>query len=167
MSKLEPPDTHCLSAAVGWLELGNRREAAAELQQIRPEFAGHPDVLEVWYAIQAEDKNWPDALKTAQALVDVEPDRASGWLNQAYALRRVPNGGLQSAWDALLPAYQKFPDEPTIPYNLACYACQLGQLDEAWSWLERAAAAGGKKRIKQMALGDADLEPLWKKVSAL
>lgn len=154
-------------AAVGWLELGNRREAAAELRQIRPEFARHPDVLEVWYAIQAEEKDWPAALVTAQSLVECEPDRASGWLHQAYALRRVPKGGLQSAWEALLPAYHKFPDEPTIPYNLACYACQLGQLDEAWRWIERAAVAGGKKRIKQMAMADADLEPLRKKIAAL
>jgi hypothetical protein len=98
-------------------------------------------------------------------LLHAEPDRASGWLHQAYALRRVPEGGLQQAWEALLPAYEKFPQEATIPYNLSCYACQLGQLDDARQWLKRAVASGGKERIKHMALGDSDLEPLWGEIA--
>jgi hypothetical protein len=32
------------------------------------------------------------------------PDDAFGWLHQAYALRRITGGGIQAAWDALLPA---------------------------------------------------------------
>ncbi len=53
----------------------------------------------------------------------------AGWLHRAYALRRVANGGLPQAWDALLPAAEKFPGEPVIAYNLSCYACQMQQLD--------------------------------------
>jgi len=60
--------------------------------------------------------------------------------------RRVKSGGLQAAWGMLLPAFEKFPEEPTIPYNLACYACQMKRLDEARQWLERAATIAGKRR---------------------
>jgi hypothetical protein len=31
-----------------------------------------------------------------------------------------------------------FNDDATIRYNLACYECQLGRLDQARAWLERA-----------------------------
>ena len=167
MHKLEPPDTHCFSAAVGWLELGNLAEARAELAQISPAQQEHPDVLEVRWAIAAEEQHWGEALEAAQALVRCAPKRSSGWLHQAYALRRVPDGSIQKAWDALLPAFDKFPKEPIIPFNLSCYACQLRQLDVARDWLKRAVAIGGKEKIKQQALEDSELEPLWDEIRQL
>jgi predicted Zn-dependent protease len=167
MHKLETPDTHFFLAAVGWLELGNLAEARAELAQVSPAQQDHPDVLELRWAISAEEKRWDEALQVAQTQVRLAPKRSSGWLHQAYALRRVANGGIQKAWEALLPASDKFPKEPTIPFNLSCYACQLHQLDIARDWLKRAVAVAGKEKIKQMALHDTDLEPLWAEIRQL
>ncbi len=167
MDSLEPPDLHYLSAAVGWMELGNLVEAKAELGKINPGLAKHPGVLEVSWNICATERNWPEALQVAKQLLEVAEDRPTGWLHRAYALRRVTDGGLKAAWQALIPAVDRFPAEPTIPYNLACYACQLGQLEEARRWLTRAIAVGEKNRIKQMALADADLEALWPEVKGL
>jgi predicted Zn-dependent protease len=167
MKKLEPPDTHCFLAAVGWTELGNLAEARAELAQVSAAQQEHPDVLELRWSISAAEKRWEEALQVAEALVRRAPKRSSGWLHQAYALRRVPNGSIQKAWEALLPAFDKFPKEPTVPFNLSCYACQLRQLDVALDWLNRAVAIGGKEKIKQMALEDADLEPLWAEIRQL
>jgi predicted Zn-dependent protease len=167
MHKLEPPDTHCFMAAIGWLELGNPAEASAELDRITPAQQEHPDVLEVRWSAAAEQKHWDAALQAAQALVRRAPERSSGWLHQAYALRRVAGGGIQKAWDALLPAVARFPKEPVIPFNLSCYACQLRQLDTARDWLRRALAVGGKDKIKQQALEDSDLEPLWAEIRQL
>ena len=117
--------------------------------------------------VSAQQKHWEEGLQIAQALLRRAPKRSSGWLHQAYALRRVPDGGVQKAWEALLPASDKFPKEPTIPFNLSCYACQLQQLDTARDWLKRAVAVGGKEKIKQMALQDSDLEPLWDEIRQL
>jgi tetratricopeptide (TPR) repeat protein len=164
MQKLVPPDSHYLLAAAGWMELGNHTEAKAELLRIDPTHSEHPDVLEIWWAIHAGEKNWPGALETARILIRRASDRASGWLYQAYALRRVAGGGLQAAWDALLPAVEKFQEEPIISYNLSCYACQLGQLDEARKWFKRAVKIGSKDEIKKMALNDPDLKPLWTEI---
>ena len=167
MQRLKPPNTHYLTAAIGWLELGNPAEARAELAGIKPAQQDHPDVLEVRWLVAAEQARWEEGLQIAQALLQRAPRRSSGWLHQAYALRRVPDGGLIKAWDALLPAFDKFPKEPTIPYNLSCYACQMKQLDTARLWLERAAVIGGKEKIKRMALEDLDLEPLWQEIKGL
>lgn len=167
MQKLEPPDTHYLLAAIGWLELSNPAEARAELAQISPAQQEHPDVLELRWSISAEQQRWEEGLQVAQALLRRAPKRPSGWLHQAYALRRVPEGGLQKAWEALLPAFDKFPKEPIIPFNLACYACQMRQLDVARDWLQRAVAISGKEKIKPMALRDSDLEPLWDDIRRL
>ena len=167
MHKLEPPDTHCFLAAVGWLELGNLAEARAELTQVSAAQQEHPDVLELRWSIAAAEKRWEEALQVAQTLLRRAPKRSSGWLHQAYALRRVPNGSIQKAWEALLPAFDKFPKEPTIPFNLSCYACQLRQLEVARDWLKRAMAVGGKEKIRRMALRDPDLEPLWEEIPRL
>jgi tetratricopeptide (TPR) repeat protein len=167
MQRIEPPDLHYLSAAIGWLELGVPEEAEAELDRISAERRSHPDVLEVRWLVLAQMKRWDGALTVARALLKGAPNRCSGWLHQAYTLRRAAKDGLQQAWDALLPAYDKFPREPTIPYNLSCYACQLRQLDQARAWLRRALKIGDKQKIKQMALDDPDLEPLWQEIRKL
>jgi hypothetical protein len=167
MQPLLPPDTHCLSAAIGWFELGNPDEAELELGHIRPACQHHPDVLEVRWLICAELQRWDQGLEVARQLVANAPERVSGWLHQAYALRRAPGGSIQKAWDALLPAAQKFPTEPIIPFNLACYAAQLHQLDTARTWLQQAMTLGEKAQIKQMALRDSDLETLWPEIRAL
>ena len=167
MQALGPPDTHFLSAAVGWYELGSLSDAKAELERIAPVLRLHPDVLEVRWLIHAQEKDWEEGLAAAEKLVEVAPQRSAGWLHRAYALRRARRGGLQAAWDVLLPAVEQFPEEPIIPYNLSCYACQLGRVEEARQWLQRAVRVAGKEKIKFMALNDDDLAPLWDEIRKL
>lgn len=167
VQKLEPPDSHCLDAAIGWLGLGCAADARAELANISRANRNHPRVLDARWALCAHDKNWKAALAVAELELKFAPADAGGWLHRAYALRRVSGGGLGQAWDALLPAADKFPDEPVIAYNLSCYACQMQQLETAWRWLERAMAAGRKDMIRQMALADDDLKPLWAEIKDL
>lgn len=167
MQPLGPPDTFHLSGAVGWFELGNFAEAKAELDRITPGRRSHPDVLEVRWMIHAREQDWGPALAAAEELVNSAPRRPSGWIHRAFALRRVKEGGLSAAWDALLPAHEKFPKEATIPYNLACYACQMSRLDEARLWLQRAIRIAGKAEIKSTAANDPDLEPLWPEIQKL
>ena len=164
---LEPPDTHYLLHAVGWIELGNVAEAKVELAQISSEQQAHPDVLEVRWLVCAEEKQWEAGLQVAQKLLENAPDRASGWLHQAYALRRVPAGGLHQAWEALLTASEKFPRVEIIAYNLSCYACQMNELDAARLWFKRALSIGDREQVKSRALQDADLAPLWDEIKAL
>jgi tetratricopeptide (TPR) repeat protein len=167
MDKLEPPQVHYVSAAIGWLELGNVAEAKAELQRIDSELHQHPQVLELRWLICAEEERWQEGLDIARALLQRAPESPAGWLHQAYALRRVPKGSVKQAWTALLPAFDKFPKEPIICYNLSCYACQMQQLDAARVWFKRAIVIGGrsgKEKIKRMALEDSDLEPLWAEI---
>ena len=146
------------------MELGNCAEARNELNKVSPDHAQHPDVLEMSWSLHAEDQNWQAALDVAHALLQVAPHRATGWLHQAYSLRRAPGGGVGAAREALLPAADGFPEEPAIPFNLACYACQLGKLSEARQWLKTAVERSDNDTIKMLALKDSDLKPLWKEI---
>ena len=167
VQKLGPPDSHHLDAAIGWLGLGCANDARAELAKIQPANQKLPVVLEVRWTICAQEQHWEAALEVACAELVAAPDESAGWLHRAYALRRVTDGSLAQAWDALLPAAKKFPAEPVIAYNLSCYACQMQQFDIARHWLQIAVTAGGKEAIKQMALADADLQPLWAEIKEL
>ena len=164
---LEPAEFHRLNAVLGWLGLGNRAEARAELAGINPALQNHPDVLEVRWLLCVEEQTWDEGLRLARLLLEAAPDRISGWLHQAYALRRMQGGGVRAAWQALLPAFDKFPKEPTVSYNLSCYACQMGQLEAARVWFKRALVLGGKQPIKRMALADSDLQVLWPEIERL
>ncbi len=167
MNKLEPPDAHLVDAAIGWLGLGCADDARAELANISEANQNHPAVLEARWTISAQDHKWQEALLIACAELVTAPNDAAGWLHRAYALRRVTDGGLAQAWDALLPAAKKFPAEPIIAYNLSCYACQMHKLDAAREWFVRAVAAGNKEVLKKMALADEDLQPLWTEIKGL
>jgi hypothetical protein len=167
MKTLEPPELFFVAAAHGWLELGNVAEAKIELAQISGGWRNHPEVLEVRWDICAQEERWIEGLQVARELLLYAPDRSSGWVHQAYALRRVPEGSVKQAWTALLPAFEKFPTESIIPYNLSCYACQMQLLDAARVWLKRAAVIAGKDRIKRMARTDPDLQALWPEIENL
>jgi predicted Zn-dependent protease len=167
MTDLDFKSAHQLNAVLGWLELGNVKEAREELDRIGPEVQERPDLLEVRWILDARQEDWPAALKTAERLQRVAPNDAAGWLHRAYALRRLPNGSVQESAEILRPAAEKFPAEPTIPYNLACYECVQGNLEEARQWLREAMKRGGAKKIRAMALKDEDLEPMWPEIKKL
>jgi predicted Zn-dependent protease len=159
MNELPSPDRFRLSAALGWLELGNSREAEIELDGIEASLQSHPHVLAVRWQIQARAGTWDEAVGLARSLVELEPGNVSHWIWLAYATRRMTGGGLQPAWEVLRPVAERFPEEPIVAYNLACYACQLGRSDEAAQWLAKAVSLGGDA-ILSMAREDEDLRPL-------
>ena len=163
MSPLEPPDCHFLNAATGWLMLGNAVEARIEFDQIGVGLREHPLVLEFEWRLLAAEKRWLDAIEASERLLRVSPDDANAWVHRSYALHELRR--TREAFDLLLPALKRFPEETIIPYNLACYTCQLGDLPAARNWLEQALAFdnGAEEKLQRLraALEDPDLKALW------
>jgi len=160
VKSLEPPDSHYLQAAIGWLELGNHLEANEELEKITPELRAHPDVLEVRYQIYAKAEKWEMADEIAHTLNRIHPLAPQFWLWRAYATRRMPGGGILQAQEILINAQPLFPKVWTIPYNLACYCAQTGRLEECKMWFKMAMNID-EKTVKLAAVVDPDLQPLW------
>jgi tetratricopeptide (TPR) repeat protein len=157
MNPLEPPDSHHLNAAEGWLELGNELEATAELEQISRDLRAHPDVLTLRWQIHAKAREWDACVEVAQAMMRVAPDRADAWIHHSFALHELKR--TQAAYDHLATVAETFPRIWTIPYNLACYCAQLGCLDEAQAWFKKATALDNQ--LVPQAIADPDLKPLW------
>jgi Flp pilus assembly protein TadD len=160
---LESPDSFHLSAAEGWLELGNQQEALAELGNIAPKYRKHPLVLCARWQLYAKSNQWEKAIEVAQAIATLAPNAAIGWIHWAYSLHELKR--TREARAVLLPVVSLFPEEYTLRYNLACYECQLGDLPAAWDWLQKAIAMGNRTEVQQMALNDPDLQPLKDKIS--
>ena len=123
---LDEHDSHHLSAAQGWIGLGNYLEANEELDRINPRLRTHPDVLEVRWHIYAHYKKWEPCVDIAGAIIKLDPKRSDGWTQRSFALHELKR--TDEAFDQLKPAAEGFPKEWTIPYNLACYCAQLGRL---------------------------------------
>lgn len=158
MDPLQHPDLLNLSAAQGWLELGNTAEALAELDRLKPDLREHPDVLQVRWQIAVKDQRWAEALAIAEAVCQRAPESPFGWIHRSYCYHELKR--TQEAWDGLLPLVERFPNEWLIAYNLACYACQLGWQDKARTWLNRALELGDPDHIYRLATKDPDLQPL-------
>lgn len=169
MPNLEPPDNHFLDAATGWLMLGNAEEAWREFDQLSATARAHPDALDFEWRWLAHEKRWADAVDVAMRLVKLCPKRADAWIHRSFALHELRR--TQEAFDLLLPALKKFPKETTIPYNLACYTTQLGDLAAGRQWLQKVLARGktSAEKIERLnsALEDADLKPLWSELRQL
>ena len=164
MQSVEQPDLICLEAAQGWYLLGCLNEANLELNRLTRQAQTHPDVLELRFAIHSKARHWSTCMEIAAALLDLAPERPTAWINSAFTLHEMRQ--TQDAWNALLFVSDKFPNLPTIPYNLACYACCLGRLDDSRKWLKRAFSLGGSD-LKRMAMVEEDLKPIWTQINAL
>src|SRR5689334_8788208 len=89
MSRLPHPHHLHLQAAEGWLELGAPDEAVKELEEIPSNLQKEPEVLKVLWGIHAAHKKWEAALEVSGALLQLEPEDASGWVHHSYALHEL------------------------------------------------------------------------------
>jgi predicted Zn-dependent protease len=131
-------------------------EAAAELDHLSGPDAQTPAALAVRLAVLQEQADWPAVRDLAGHLVrqgDAEPGL---WITWAYATRRAES--LAAAETILLQAEITHPDEPTIQFNLGCYAAQQGKFPLARRRIARAIAL--EAAFAPLAASDPDLAPL-------
>jgi len=163
---LQPPDSFHLSAAEGWLGLGNPLTANEELEKITAKLRSHPDVLKIRWQIYAKEERWEACVDIAKALTKLVPSESKAWIHLAYSTRQVKGGGLEAAIEVLLPGVENSPKNPLFCFYLACYTAQLNRLVESTKWWDKAMEIAHKNglfnKIRLMALDDPDLEPLLK-----
>jgi Flp pilus assembly protein TadD len=148
----------------GYLELGLLKEAAAEIDSVRPEDQGSADVTELRMILHSEQKAWSLAATFARRLTELKPNEPQGWISWAYATRRLV--GVEAAE----PILRNVPETVSaacsiIPYNLACYRCVQGDVAGAKEYLTTAYQMDPE--IKAMALADTDLKPMWQTIAEM
>ena len=145
-----------LLAAVGLAELSLFQDAVQELEELPDSFKEVSVVLATWLEVYQRWQKWSEASAVAMRLLEMEPGESNWPVALAYAVRR--SRGLIFAQEILMQAREKFPDCATIHFNLACYAAQLGCLDEARLRLLRAVELD--QGFAALAKIDPDLKPI-------
>jgi tetratricopeptide (TPR) repeat protein len=154
---LEQPDRQHCQAAAGYVELGMFLEADTELDRIDPFNRAAPEVLALRIATYRGLQKWELMREIAKRLAEFQPNDIHWTISLAYATRRA--NSIQAAKEVLLNAEPRFPKEPAIKYNLACYFCQIGDIETAKGYLKKAFEIDLNWRV--VALDDADLQPIW------
>lgn len=146
-----------ITAAEGYIELGMPLGANEELERIDADQRSHTEVLALRVKIHSALKKWELMQAVAKRLARIDPENVQRTISWAYATRRADS--IEAARLILLEAVERFPTAAILHYNLACYECLLGNLEEAKSRLKRAFELEPRYRIK--ALEDEDLEAGW------
>ena len=150
-----------LLAVEGYVELEMYSEAAAELKALDPAYLALEDTLVLQLCVYAGLHKWKAAHALATSLARQDPDNAQWTIWSASAACRLHS--VEVAKSILLKALVTHPDNANIHYNLSCYETRLRHYHTAQRHLARAIQLD--PRFKLVAMDDADLEPLWLKVS--
>ncbi len=151
------PEKH-LAYALGFLQLGLHAEAHAELAALPPEVATTSPALMLRLELAMAEEEWERVVAIAPELVGLDATEERPWVAWAYALRELKR--INEAQETLL-AGARMIDEPSplVDYNLACYACLLGELEEAKQLL--AHVISRDKSWREVAREDPDLAALF------
>jgi tetratricopeptide (TPR) repeat protein len=87
----------------------------------------------------------------SKRLKEFQPDNVQWTISLAYATRRTYS--IDVAMEILLNAEARFPSEAAIPYNLACYHCQRGEIEKAKRYLKKAFEIDLDWRLPLLCLG--------------
>lgn len=113
------------------------KEAEEELGAIEKGDRGTLDVKRVWVDLAMEAKQWANVVRLAEVVAEFAPEDEQLWISWAYALRELQR--VKEAEAVLLKAEKSHGHKSAIlHYNLACYACLLGYVEEANKRLKRA-----------------------------
>ena len=157
VSSVIPPEKH-LSYALGYLQLGLTDEAREELAALAPDFLATPAALSVRLETAMTDETWDEVIALAPELVGHDAEQERPWIAWAYALRERER--IAEAQETLLAGARLIKDpSPLVAYNLACYACLLGDLAEASRLL--AVVFASDKSWRDVARDDPDLAPIF------
>ena len=149
-----------LQASVGYLALGMIEDAANEIELLPPDQKNSSEVLGVRMEIYRAAEKWTLMEVVARELWKRHQDDPLQWNDLAWVVRRA--SGLDESLKILSETLEKFPDDAMTHFNLGCYACQLGDIEEAKTRVRKAIELDTK--FKLLALDDADLEPLWREI---
>lgn len=142
---------------MGYLQLGMPLDAGEEIGKLPAAMRESRAAMEVCALIHLETGAWQLLREVGGHLTRQWPGEGTHWIWLAYGTRRCRS--LMEAEQCLLDALSHCGSEPMIHFNLACYAAQLGHLDQARERLQQARALD--PGILTLALGDPDLEALW------
>lgn len=122
-------------------KLGQYAMALAELDGLKAENRSLPEVLELRWAICADQEDWANCVDIARTRTLQRPDEPDGWIWLAASVRNVEGGTLEMSYEILSLSAERI-RHPSLFSALAHCACQLGRIEEMQRWERKAHRAG-------------------------
>jgi hypothetical protein len=129
------------------------QEAWNELEDIDIKDRARPEVLKVRVEVCRALKQWEMMAEVSNHLRKIEPDEVGHSINMAYATRRFKSEA--EAAEILSMALRRYYDDALVRYNLACYWCVMGRVEEAREML--GTACRRDESLRELAETDEDL----------
>jgi tetratricopeptide (TPR) repeat protein len=149
-----------LEAATGWLELGNYLEANAELDRLPPELRASSEVLLLRCCIYRKAERWEDLEIIADGAVSLYPRSERFYIHLGWA--RLKQGKIDECLGTVTTAAARFRNSAEVAYLCACHSAVAGMPKGAREWLLIALALDPSDRMKLRALGQPELESVWR-----
>jgi tetratricopeptide (TPR) repeat protein len=147
-----------LKRAGGYFELEMFEHADRELRALPDDETWIKKKKVFQLAIRQESLDWVNMRILARELRHDFPSEEDWWISDAYATRRCET--IEEARGVLLDGLAVHNESAIIRYNLACYACVLGNTEESMDFLKEAVRRDEK--YKKMAFEDEDLKKVRK-----
>lgn len=152
-----------LDAASGYTALDMYVDAWNELENLPADLRGTETVLAAKIEILQHFGKWKFARQLAESLTRHFPANPRWWL--AWSMSMRGEDSIQSARSILEEAVDVHPSVALIHYNLACYACLLGEMERSRGFLQQAFLLDDTLKI--VALCDPDLRPFGKHIGSI
>ena len=152
-----PEFERTLAAAQGFFQLEMWHDAWAELEELQPKFRHDSQVIILRVLILNNLGRWEGAATIGKGALRQYPEFGALYLATAQALRNCR--GVAEARAMVVAGEPYLENEAAFHYMLACYDAALGNLDDVKEGLSRAFEL--KKSLRQKALDEPDLAPVW------
>jgi hypothetical protein len=156
-------DIRHLEAAEGWLERGDYSNCFDELLRIDNRDDARVDALR--WRLYNDSRQHVMAASLALIIQRRYPGQFAGYIWRSLSLEKL--GCYQEAYENLKPVAFEFSETGLVPFFLAVFACELGNLREAEEWLAIAFEAPDARELNLRALEEKSLEPLRRKIGQL
>lgn len=153
-------DIRHLEAAEGWLERGDYCNCFDELERIDNRDDVRVDALR-WRLYNDSGQN-AAAANWALAVQRRYPKELAGYIWRSVSLEKL--GFYQGAYENLKPVAFEFSETGVVPFLLAVFASELGNLREAEEWLAIAFEAPDARELNLRAREERALDLLWGRV---
>jgi len=131
-------------------------DALHELSELEPAEQQQPPAMALRAAVFSEGKRWAELADLSRTMIDRDRSDPAWWIHYAYAVRRVDC--MEAAEKILMEAVSDHPGNATIQFNLGCYACRKGNIDEALRRVRIAIKCN--PAFRDVARTDPDLEEI-------
>jgi tetratricopeptide (TPR) repeat protein len=148
---------HSIKAAIGYAQLGMWGEALHELDLLSYEDREHPTAVALRVEILNRLGRWDESAALAESLVDRRMQHGALYLAAAEAFRETRSPAQARA--LLLKGEPLLREEWLWWFEMGCFACYLGELEEAKTRFTRAFEMDPTCRDRIYL--DEGLRPLW------